>query len=44
MTNDSESVDGDGVPRVPAGVLEGIENLANGNTASKEDLEDALSF
>lgn len=29
-------------PEVPEGVLRGIEDLADGSTASKEDLEEAL--
>ena len=29
---------------VPEGVLRGIDNIANGNTATKEDLRDVLKF
>lgn len=29
---------------VPEGVLRGIENIANGNTATKEDLRDVLKY
>lgn len=29
---------------VPKGVLEGIENIAEGRTASKEDLDRVLKF
>lgn len=31
-------------PQVPAEVIDAIENLAEGNTASKEDIESALKF
>lgn len=29
---------------VPIGVIEGINNIANNNTASKEDIESVLDF
>jgi hypothetical protein len=43
--NDHEvdAEDGDR-PKVPEGVLRGIEDLEEGRTASKEDLKDALKF
>lgn len=31
-------------PQVPEGVLRGIQDIADGNTASKEDLEAVLNF
>lgn len=31
-------------PRVPEGVLEGIQDIEDGNTASKADLESLLKF
>lgn len=31
-------------PMVPVGVLRGIEDAANGNFASKEDLDEILKF
>lgn len=31
-------------PRVPVEVLDAIDDLAEGNTASNEDLDDALKF
>ena len=34
----------DDEPRVPVEVLEAIDNLAEGNTASKEEIEAALKF
>ena len=34
----------DADPVVPAGVLRGIEDIAEGNTASKEDIESILKF
>lgn len=36
--------DGDDDPHVPVEVLEAIENLAEGNTASKEEIEAVLKF
>lgn len=39
--------DGDGdveEPQVPEGVFRGIEDIAEGRTASKEDIEDVLKF
>lgn len=42
MSTDSGQ-DGD-VIRVPIGVFEGIADVEDGNTASKEDLEDVLKF
>ena len=36
--------DGDDDPHVPVEVLEAIENLAEGNTASKEEIETVLKF
>lgn len=38
-----ESDDGD-APQVPAEVLEAIENLAEGDTASKDEIESVLKF
>lgn len=40
---DTNPVDGER-PLVPVGVLEGIENIKNGNTASTEDIESVLKF
>lgn len=34
----------DTTPRVPVGVIEGIEQVADGKAASKEDLEEALGL
>jgi hypothetical protein len=34
----------DDEPRVPVEVLKAIDNLADGNTASKEEIEAALKF
>ncbi|GAB7011262.1 MULTISPECIES: hypothetical protein [Haloferacaceae] len=31
-------------PRVPVGVLRGLRDLENGDTATKDDLESALNF
>lgn len=31
-------------PQVPTAVLEAIENLAEGNTASKDEIESVLKF
>lgn len=43
--NDTEdSTDDGGDPLVPEGVLRGIEDIEEGNTASKEDLESVLKF
>ena len=39
----TESV-GDDRPLVPEGVLEGIDDIKNGNTATRTDLEAALNF
>lgn len=36
--------DEDGDPQVPEGVLRGIEDIAKGETASKEDIESVLKF
>lgn len=36
--------EGDDEPRVPVEVLEAIDNLAEGNTASKEEIEAVLKF
>ena len=38
-----EPTDGDD-PVVPEGVLRGIEDIEEGNTASKEELESLLEF
>jgi len=38
-----EHADGDD-PVVPEGVLRGIEDIEEGNTASKEELESLLKF
>lgn len=40
---EDSSDDGD-EPVVPEGVLEGINDIEDGNTASKEDLESLLKF
>lgn len=40
---DEGSDDGD-EPLVPEGVLDGIDDIEDGNTASKEDLESLLKF
>ncbi|GAA0271331.1 hypothetical protein [Halobacterium noricense] len=39
----SDAEDG-GRPEVPEGILRGIEDIAEGNTASKEDLESVLKY
>lgn len=31
-------------PQVPEGVLRGIEDIEEGNTASKDDIDEALKF
>ncbi|WP_176548202.1 hypothetical protein [Natrinema sp. CBA1119] len=36
--------EGDSEPHVPVEVLEAIDNLAKGNTASKEEIEAVLKF
>lgn len=41
---DQPEVDGDCEPRVPVGVLRGIRDLQNNDTASKDDLESVLDF
>lgn len=42
---DGESDSGEDVePRVPFGVLRGIEDIGDGNTADKDDLESVLKF
>ncbi|WP_168216159.1 hypothetical protein [Halorussus halobius] len=43
---DRESVEceGDGEPRVPKAVLEAIDNLAEGDTASEDDIDSVLKF
>ena len=33
-----------GEPLIPEGVLKGIEDIEEGNTASKEDIESILKF
>lgn len=38
-----EPTDGD-APVIPEGVLRGIEDIEEGNTASKEELESLLKF
>ena len=38
----SEGMDDE--PRVPEGVLKGIEDIAEDNTASKEEIEAVLDF
>ena len=40
---EDDAEDGDR-PEVPEGVLRGIDDLAEGDTASKEDVESALKF
>lgn len=42
MSTDSDR--DENVLRVPIGVFEGITDVEEGNTASKEDLEDVLKF
>lgn len=44
LTRESTRCEGDGEPRVPIGVLEAIDNLAEGNTASKDEIEAVLKF
>jgi len=39
-----ERADDVDAPLVPEGVLRGIEDIEEGNTASKEDLEALLNF
>ena len=42
---DGESDNGEDVePRIPFGVLRGIEDMRQGNTADKDDLESVLKF
>lgn len=41
---ESEGEAGDEEPSVPVEVLEAIDNMADGNTASKDEIEDALKF
>lgn len=42
---DGESDNGEDVePRIPFGVLRGIEDISEGNTADKDDLESVLKF
>ena len=36
--------DSDGDPRVPTEVLDAIESLSEGETASKEEIESVLEF
>lgn len=44
-SSDGEEVSAEGDdPSVPEGVLRGIEDIAEGNTASKEDIESVLKF
>lgn len=40
---EDDAEDGDR-PEVPEGVLRGIEDIAEGDTASKEDLESVLKY
>jgi len=39
-----DDVEDGGRPEVPEGVLRGIEDIAEGRTASKEDIESVLKF
>lgn len=41
---ESTQCEGDEEPRVPVEVLEAIENLAEGDTASKDEIESVLTF
>lgn len=36
--------DNEDIPQVPTEVIDAIENLAEGNTASKDEIESALNF
>jgi len=38
----SDEDESDGEPLVPAGVLDGIEDIAEGRTADGDDLDEAL--
>jgi len=40
-THDS---DGDDSPKLPAGVIDGLDDIIDGNFASKSDVEDVLKF
>lgn len=40
---EGDAEDGDR-PEVPEGILRGIEDIAKGNTASKEDLKSILKY
>jgi hypothetical protein len=40
----SEEEDTDEEPTVPAGVIEGIEDLEEGRTADDDDLDDAVDL
>ena len=44
FARESVQSEGDDEPSVPVEVLEAIDNLAEGNTASKDDIEAALKF
>ena len=44
IDNDSKAVADGGYPFVPEGVLRGIEDIGEANTASKENIESALKF
>lgn len=43
-TDSRRETDRDDEPLVPVGVLEGVDNIAEGKTASKEDIEAVLKF
>jgi hypothetical protein len=41
----SRKADGDSdLPEVPIGLLDGMDDIINGDTASKSDIEDVLKF
>ena len=44
VPSDDGDEEADGRPEVPAGVLRGIEDIAEGRTASKSDLESLLKY
>lgn len=44
MSTEPARCDGEDDPSVPIEVLEAIDNLAEGHTASKDEIEAALKF
>lgn len=42
--NTSAEEDSDGVVLIPRGVVSGIEDVADGNTGDKSDIENVLKF